>query len=232
MPIVPTAINGKVPEALLRTLPGRNGDGTPHRADLLAATSYPRLRDAFQRAGLGDLLPTDGYSCYRTIADQQRMLAHGLTSVPAGKSIHGEAKAVDFQGMTGSRLAWMRANAAPFGWYQPAWAINGIGAQAPEPWHWEYDAALDNALPDPAPPQPPSPTPPKGDADVKLFLMCVETVPGARPYYLANYGAGTATRIWNGAQIDILRMDPEHVTEIGGLQASQVIQGLRILGEG
>jgi hypothetical protein len=94
-------------------------------------------------AGLGDLTPTDGWSCYRDLGDQQHMRDLGLTTIPVGQSIHGEwtyGSAVDFQNLGGfgaPRHDWLRANGAGFGWYQPGWAT--AGGSLPEPWHWEYD---------------------------------------------------------------------------------------------
>lgn len=152
--IVPTALNGRLDEQLLGTLPGCDGDGTPHRAELRAVSSYYRLRAAMTGAGLGDLTPSDGWSCYRTRADQLRMRQLGLTTVPVGKSIHGEALAVDYAnlGSFGSkRHGWMVANAPRYGWYQPSWAT--ASGSLPEPWHWEYAYWLDEYAtgPDPTP---------------------------------------------------------------------------------
>lgn len=159
MALVPTAVNGRIPEGLLGTLPGFDGDGTPHRADLLAVAAFERMAAAFTTAGLGVLAPTPGFSCYRTLADQAHMRAIGLTTIPVGRSIHGEAKAVDlYQVPFGSaRHNWLKANAARFGWYQPTWAQKG--AVLPEPWHWEYDHQLDQSTPD-AGPAPKPTTPP------------------------------------------------------------------------
>src|SRR4051794_1751465 len=92
----PTLVNGTIVEDLLATLPGKDGDDTPHRADRRAVASYDRLRSAYFAALEVDLLPSDGYSCYRTLADQQHMHDLNLTTVAVGKSIHGEALAVDF----------------------------------------------------------------------------------------------------------------------------------------
>jgi hypothetical protein len=169
MAIVPSSKNGTYSSVLLGQLPGVNGNGTAHMADKLAVDSYNRLRRDMLAAGQGDLIPSSGYSCYRSIAQQRLMLAQNLTKVQPGKSIHGEAggkAAVDFKDITSGtaglrRHAWLVKNAGRYGWYQPRWAVTGIsGVQAPEPWHWEYDAAMDRRPQPPVKPKPPQPKPP------------------------------------------------------------------------
>jgi hypothetical protein len=172
--IVPTAVNGRIDEGLLSELPGYDGDLTPHRADFLAAAAYYRMRPVFKAAGLGDLHPSNGYSCYRTLADQVHMRAIGLTTVPVGKSIHGEAKAIDFQDVPfgSARHNWLKAHGAEFGFYQPPWAQRG--GSLPESWHWEYDADLDSSTPppDPAPVHKPEPVPEPEEPEMcKCFLL-------------------------------------------------------------
>jgi hypothetical protein len=143
MTIAVSANNGTAPGSALAQLPGHNGDGSAHTAPHNTAASYDRLRDAMAAAGLGDLLPSDGWSCYRDRAAQQHMRDIGLTTIPVGQSIHGEwthGSAVDFANLGGfgaPRHDWLRANGPGFGWYQPGWAT--AGGSLPEPWHWEYD---------------------------------------------------------------------------------------------
>lgn len=143
MTLVVSANNGRAPASALSPLPGRNGDGSGHTAPHVTAASYARIRAVMLAAGMGDLLPTDGWSTYRDLAAQQHMRDIGLTTIPVGQSIHGEwtyGSAVDFANLGGfgaPRHNWLRANAGPFGWYQPAWAA--AGGSLPEPWHWEYD---------------------------------------------------------------------------------------------
>lgn len=147
MTITVSANNGQAPASALSTVPGRNGDGTPHTTPTAVAESYQRLRSAMQVAGLGDLLPSDGWSCYRDRAAQQHMRDIGLTTIPVGQSIHGEwslGSAIDFANLGGfgaARHNWLRANGGPFGWYQPGWAA--AGGSLPEPWHWECDTRND-----------------------------------------------------------------------------------------
>jgi hypothetical protein len=141
--ITVSANNGKAPASALSPLPGTNGDGSPHTAPHVTAASYARLRSAMLAAGLGDLVPSSGWSCYRDRAAQQHMRDIGLSTVPVGQSIHGEwtyGSAVDFANLGGfgaARHNWLRANGAGFGWYQPGWAQ--AGGSLPESWHWEYD---------------------------------------------------------------------------------------------
>jgi hypothetical protein len=142
-----TSSNGEAPASALSTLPGHNGDGAPHTAPHVTAQSYARIRAGMQGAGLGDLLPSDGWSCYRTLADQQHMRDLELTTAAVGTSIHGEwsvGSAVDFTGLGGfgaPRHEWLRHNGGGHGWYQPGWAQ--AGGSLPEPWHWEYDSRND-----------------------------------------------------------------------------------------
>lgn len=139
--------NGTAPSSALAALPGRNGDGSTHTAPHVTAASYARVRAAMSSAGLGDLQPSDGWSCYRDRAAQQHMRDIGLTTVPVGQSIHGEwsyGSAVDFANLGGfgaPRHEWLRVHGAGHGWYQPYWA--GAGGTLPEPWHWEYDTRND-----------------------------------------------------------------------------------------
>jgi hypothetical protein len=62
-------------------------------------------------------------------------------------------------------------------------------------------------------------------------LMCVETLPGYQPWYLCDFAAGTAHRIWHGEQLNILATDP-FINQLSGVQASRVLEGLTITGEG
>lgn len=147
MTITVSANNGTAPASALSPMPGRNGDGSQQTSPHTTVASYGRLREAMRAAGMGDLLPSNGWSCYRSRAAQQHMRNIGLTTIPVGQSIHGEwtwGSAVDFQGLGGfgaARHNWLRANGGPLGWYQPGWAQ--AGGSLPEPWHWEYDQRQD-----------------------------------------------------------------------------------------
>ena len=133
-----TALNGRIPTGLLASVPGG------HLLRMDAAESLARLSAAMDAAGHGPLLLSPGRSAYRTLADQRYMIAIGLTTMPAGKSQHGEAVAADLAGLggyDGARYRWLAKHGPAYGWTQPAWARQH-GA-LPEPWHWEYDPRAD-----------------------------------------------------------------------------------------
>ena len=148
--ITVSANNGTAPADALAVLPGHNGDGSPHTAPHATAASYARIRAALGAAGLGELLPSDGWSCYRDRAAQQHMRDIGLTTIPVGQSIHGEwthgsaADLANLGGFGAPRHEWLRHHGGEHGWYQPAWAQ--AHGSLPEPWHWEYDQRHDQHL--------------------------------------------------------------------------------------
>ncbi len=129
--------NGRLPEAVLCTVPG--GDGERLRAD--AAVAFVRLQAAYERDVGERMCVTDGY---RPLAEQQvlRRTKRRFAAVP-GTSEHGLGQAVDLGcGVQSSRTrqhAWMVANAGAYGWFHPDWARPG--GRLPEPWHWEYDGS-------------------------------------------------------------------------------------------
>lgn len=65
-----------------------------------------------------------------------------------GTSNHGWGLALDLaDGVntgTGPAWDWLQANAAHYGWTNPAWAKN---PRTYEPWHWEYNPDLDQSKP-------------------------------------------------------------------------------------
>jgi hypothetical protein len=150
MTIAVSANNGTAPASALSVLPGVNGNGSAHTTPHAVAQSYARIREGMRAAGLGDLVPSDGWSCYRDRAAQQHMRDLGLTTIPVGQSIHGEwdyGSAVDYSGLGGfgaPRHEWLRHHGGEYGWYQPGWAQ--AGGSLPEPWHWEYDQRGDAHL--------------------------------------------------------------------------------------
>ena len=119
---------------------GNTGAGGPRGAYGLtvpAANSFGQLNSAYSRAFGGGLTVNDGG---RSNADQwaayNRMLYQGGPKAAyPGTSLHESGTAVDLGGPiqnTGSaQHAWLRQNAAQFGWY---WVGQNFG----EPWHWEY----------------------------------------------------------------------------------------------
>lgn len=65
-----------------------------------------------------------------------------------GTSNHGWGVALDLaDGVNtgaGPAWEWLQANAARYGWVNPAWAKN---PRTYEPWHWEYSPDLDQSKP-------------------------------------------------------------------------------------
>lgn len=210
MPIVPSALNGNFPSLFMATMPGSNGDGSPHIADRLAVQSYWRLSQMFRDAGMGWLLPSDGWSCYRTRADQAHMRNLGLTTIPVGQSIHGEAggkAAVDYAGLPfgSARHNWMKVNAGQHGWYQPSWAQ--VGGSLPESWHWEYDSRSDQHIND-------NPITPEDDMtqqdvnDIKASLANLSA-------YVFNGGGDVPNS--PGGQGSLLALTKQVLTNVNGL---------------
>lgn len=134
------ALNGRVPEDLLEQVRGQR-DGI--RLSTQAAEAFGRLSDDLEdRFGWRPRVNT----AYRTVAQQNRLLVEGLTSVPGGKSEHGLARAADVGGLggfAGRRYVEFTTMSAAHGWYQPDWATTW----RPEPWHHEYDPVRDERTP-------------------------------------------------------------------------------------
>lgn len=124
--------NGMIPSDRLCALP-RN-----HALRCDAAVAYTKLSDAFQERFGRSLCITDSYRSY----PQQVALYAKKPSLAAlpGTSNHGWGLAVDLCGgvdkFATAQHAWMKANAARFGWVHPHWAE--AGGSRPEPWHWEF----------------------------------------------------------------------------------------------
>ena len=129
--------NGRLPSSTLCELPG----GVDERLRPAAARSFVALSAAYAQALGRPPCVIDGY---RTLGEQQQLRrTRPRFAARPGSSEHGLGLAVDLGcGMLSSRsaeTAWMRSNAARFGWVHPVWARPG--GSRPEPWHWEYDAA-------------------------------------------------------------------------------------------
>ncbi|MGX7826912.1 D-alanyl-D-alanine carboxypeptidase family protein [Actinokineospora sp. 24-640] len=128
--------NGLIPAAALCPL-GVGG----HALRCDAAGAYRAMSEAFGAAFGGPLCITDSY---RTFSAQVRLYGQkpALAAVP-GTSNHGWGLAVDLCGGAQSfgspEYRWLAANAAVFGWSNPAWAQPGRGRE--EPWHWEFIGA-------------------------------------------------------------------------------------------
>lgn len=119
---------------------GSAGQGGPRGAYGLtvpAAQSFGRLQQAYKAAGMGDLGVISGG---RTYAQQAQLYAaykagKGNKAAAPGTSLHESGIAADLGGAAHSAAtkqhAWLRANAANYGWY---W----VGQRFGEDWHWEY----------------------------------------------------------------------------------------------
>jgi hypothetical protein len=137
--VITAAINGAIPDALLEQVPGQR-DGIRLAFD--AAASMGRVcAEVEGRFGWRPLLNT----AYRTVGQQNLLLARGQTTVPGGRSEHGLGRASDvngLQGFQGQRYGEFVGVAGEHGWYQPIWATTF----RPEPWHHEYDPGRDRHL--------------------------------------------------------------------------------------
>ena len=111
-----------------------------------AAASITRLAAAFEAAFGRPLYLSDAY---RTYAQQVSLkVTKGEYAATPGTSNHGWGIAIDAASrvnVDGSdEHRWMEANAPPFGWLNPYWAVDyNPGNGQHEPWHWEYSAARD-----------------------------------------------------------------------------------------
>lgn len=128
--------NGHVPDVSLCDLWQK-----PYRDRADAVVTLTKLNDAYT-AAFGE--PMCLTSAYRTLEEQAalRRKEPGLAA-PVGLSNHGWGLAVDFckETYTGTRGAWLRANAAAYDWDNPPWALRG-GSGPYEPWHWEYSSGV------------------------------------------------------------------------------------------
>ena len=106
---------------------------------LPAAQAFNAMSAAAQRAGVGGLSIASGG---RTYAQQAALYAaykagRGNLAAPPGQSLHESGIAADFGGSahyySGAQHAWLRQNAATFGWY---WVGKNFSQR--EDWHWEY----------------------------------------------------------------------------------------------
>lgn len=123
--------------------PQTGGPRGSHGLTVPAANALGRLSSAYAKAGFGGLQINSGG---RTYAQQQVLYnlyrsGRGNKAAPPGTSLHESGIAADFGGALYStnmgravatrQHAWMRQNAAKFGWY---WTGKNFG----ESWHWEY----------------------------------------------------------------------------------------------
>lgn len=117
--------NGRIPREALETI----GIGQ-HRLATAAAQAFKAMRAAAAAEGI-DIGVTDSYRGYDEQVDLVRrkgLYSQGGYAAVPGTSPHGWGLAVDVD-VTPGGLAWLRANAARFGYVEDV---------PREPWHWEY----------------------------------------------------------------------------------------------
>jgi D-alanyl-D-alanine carboxypeptidase len=126
-PDLTTYGNGRIPETALQ----RVGD-TGHRLAAPAATSLEALMRAAREQGV-TIGITDSYRSYAEQVDLARrkgLYSQGGLAAKPGTSDHGLGLAVDLD-LDDRAQAWMRANAARFGFRETT---------PREPWHWAFRA--------------------------------------------------------------------------------------------
>ncbi|NYI42209.1 M15 family metallopeptidase [Demequina lutea] len=127
-------VNGELGLDQLCLLP----DGKNYlRAD--AAQNFAQMNAQFKAAFGRDICLLQGY---RTYAQQVQMKAtRGYLAASPGTSMHGFGVAFDLCGGDdhGAPDAWLKQNAATYGFDHPDWAV----FRTYEPWHWEYKPATD-----------------------------------------------------------------------------------------
>jgi zinc D-Ala-D-Ala carboxypeptidase len=117
--------NGRIPADALSQV-----GGTRHRLWAPAADSMTRLMADAQRAGV-TIGITDSYRSYTEQVDLARrkgLYSQGGLAAKPGTSDHGWGMAVDLD-LNPKAQAWMRANAARYGFKEDT---------PREPWHWAY----------------------------------------------------------------------------------------------
>jgi hypothetical protein len=144
--------NGQIPDSSLTAITPScrisNELAAPLRAMLDAAHADGiGLEPESSSYALPGFTPPRIESCYRSLEMQQWwrnyycFLGHCELAAVPGTSVHGWGRAIDFEDQYGELTfqspgyAWLQANAARFGFHQPAWAYTpGPDAEA---WHWE-----------------------------------------------------------------------------------------------
>jgi len=119
--------NGRIPAAALTAI-GSGG----HRLAAPAAAAFTRLEAAARRDGV-EFAVTDSYRSYDAQVDVARrkgLYSQGGLAARPGTSAHGWGLAVDLD-LDATAQAWMRANAARFGFVEDT---------PREPWHWAFKA--------------------------------------------------------------------------------------------
>ncbi|NMR21586.1 D-alanyl-D-alanine carboxypeptidase family protein [Cellulomonas fimi] len=117
--------NGKIAREALSPV-GETG----HRLWAPAARAFEQLTAAAQRDGVS-LRITDSYRSYESqvdVAARKGLYSQGGLAAVPGTSDHGWGRSLDL-GLDAKALAWMRTNAAQFGFAEDV---------PREPWHWTY----------------------------------------------------------------------------------------------
>jgi hypothetical protein len=154
-PAPPAVSNGRLPDSMLATLSPEcriaNDLAGPLSAMMIhahmAGVALAPERSSYLPPGVAG--PPQLTSCYRSY-DMQVWWRNYYCSIgacnmaaPPGTSKHGWGRAIDFEDQLGELTwfspgyAWLVANAAAFGFYQPA--SNGPFGSSPEAWHWVHD---------------------------------------------------------------------------------------------
>lgn len=119
--------------------PQKGGARGQYGLTVPAANSFNAMSAAAAKAGLGNIKINSGG---RTYAEQAALYAayragRGNLAAKPGTSLHESGIAADFGGTahyySGAQHAWLRQNAAKFGWY---WVGKNFSQR--EDWHWEY----------------------------------------------------------------------------------------------
>jgi hypothetical protein len=139
--------NGRIPDGALCSLSMRPA----LRARCDAADALDRLNAAYVAEFGVSIAVTDAYRDHAgQVAIKKSWCDRGRCAMAAtpGTSNHGWAIAFDLGGgintYGSAPYAWMKNNAAAFGFYHPTWAEPGHPDYAkPEPWHWQYLSGAD-----------------------------------------------------------------------------------------
>lgn len=136
--------NGQIPIELLTVIPWTTSQSFNPNCRLRndAYEALAAMNTAYKGAFGRDMPINDGYRDYA--AQVQAKKDYGAEAATPGTSNHGWAIAIDVGTPSHARIsysdstyAWLKANAAQYGWVHPAWAEpDGRGPH--EAWHWEY----------------------------------------------------------------------------------------------
>ncbi|WP_051196845.1 M15 family metallopeptidase [Jonesia quinghaiensis] len=135
--------NGRIPLSALRAVD--TAPGHYLRAD--AAVMFGLMNEAFREQFGHNIGMTDSYRSYS--AQVATKAAKGFWAATPGTSNHGWGVAIDLSGAAAqwgtAERNWLVKNGATYGWISPGWAQPGAGKE--EPWHWEYEGASGDSIP-------------------------------------------------------------------------------------